>query len=371
MREMLSRESPLAPRTASPRFFSHCPAGLRGRGALARCITVVAASVGLLAQGADLAAANPLPKARRLPIAKLETTRAVPLGELASNSTYERWLGLEPPPEGEAGDDSGGGAAPEDDLARAQELFAEGSALYETADYAGAIDAWTQAYALVPAVPGNADIRTKLIYDIAAAQEKAFEIDRRRDHLEQARVLFATYLENIDSLGLAMVDLERERGAAQSRLDQLVARLEQFDKEEERRLREERAASRRRASPGVPMIALGSVAVTVGVGGTALLTAGAVIGAQANDISGVPVSDLEARQAQFERGRMGNTMLIAGAAVGTLGIGAGVALLVIGVRRRDAARAQKNARAEGRRQEVMVAPAFGGRDVGLVLSGRF
>ena len=68
-------------------------------------------------------------------------------------------------------------------------IFRRGQAKYETADYNGAIELWTEAYALVDSTPENASIKALLIYNLAQAHSKAYEIDGDPIHLKQAQQL--------------------------------------------------------------------------------------------------------------------------------------------------------------------------------------
>ena len=63
------------------------------------------------------------------------------------------------------------------ELERAQALHQRGSTLFDSADYAGAIEAFTEALTIVPNVEGSEWIRLSLLYNIASAHERAYKID--------------------------------------------------------------------------------------------------------------------------------------------------------------------------------------------------
>ncbi len=88
------------------------------------------------------------------------------------------------------------------------------------------------------------------------------------------------------------------------------------------------------------------------------MAGGMVMGSQANDISALEPTQLQERQDQFDRGRTGNTLAIAGGVVGGVFLATGVALLVVGKQRQS-------------KKQTALAPALGPGFAGLQLSGRF
>ena len=72
-----------------------------------------------------------------------------------------------------------------DPLAEAQALYDKGRAKFETADYHAAVELWTEAYALVPDTADGGQTKVLLIYNIATAREKAFEIDGELSQLRE------------------------------------------------------------------------------------------------------------------------------------------------------------------------------------------
>lgn len=80
-------------------------------------------------------------------------------------------------------------ATREDPQARVGALINAGQALFDTADYAGAIDHWTAAYARLPDAPHLAAARNLLAYQIAQAHIEAFAVDPQTSHLRKAERL--------------------------------------------------------------------------------------------------------------------------------------------------------------------------------------
>src|SRR5687768_1890321 len=61
--------------------------------------------------------------------------------------------------------------------AKISALAQEAQTRFETADYAGAIELWTQAYAALPNEPAYDKRRNVLAYQIAQACVEAYELD--------------------------------------------------------------------------------------------------------------------------------------------------------------------------------------------------
>lgn len=104
-------------------------------------------------------------------------------------------------------------------------LYDEGKARYETLDYEGAIDLWTRAYAKVPPSEANAAIRNNLVYNIATAQEKAFELDGDVTHLRQARGLLERYLEDHKALYGDSKEAKSETDKVETRIASLDRKI--------------------------------------------------------------------------------------------------------------------------------------------------
>jgi len=107
----------------------------------------------------------------------------------------------------------------DDPMSRVASLINGGQALFDTADFTGAIDKWTQAYA---ELPDSADIltaRNLLTYQIAQAHIEAHAIDGQPTHLRKAERLLSRYIE-----GLAPEEAEA-RASAELLRDKLRAQI--------------------------------------------------------------------------------------------------------------------------------------------------
>lgn len=113
-------------------------------------------------------------------------------------------------------------------MAESRRLYERGKARFDTFDYAGAVDLWTQAYAKLPA--DEASVRNSMVYNIATAQEKAFEIDENVGHLRQAVKLLETYIANYKALYPANEETRAEVEKAENRIATLEERIEQAER---------------------------------------------------------------------------------------------------------------------------------------------
>jgi hypothetical protein len=103
----------------------------------------------------------------------------------------------------------------------------------------------------------------------------------------------------------------------------------------------------------------GAVTMAAGVGASSMIVVGAVGGQQAREDSKNPEYSEEQRQRIDERGRTMNAVFIAGLVATPVLVGAGAAMLGVGLHRRQ------------RRGVTAVAPSVGPNFAGLTLSGRF
>lgn len=276
----------------------------------------------------------------------------------------------EPPPED-----------PESDTAKAESIFRRGQTKYETADYIGAIDLWTEAYGLVASTPENAAIKALLIFNLAQAHVKAFELDEDAIHLKQARSLLDSYRASLD---LLYEDDAAARAEEQGKVDEKLAEIaKKLDEVEAAKTKAEPEPEPEpesepepgidlppdRAKPGNPLLFAGIGIAALGVvGGGVAMTLGGVMGANANDIGDLDPLDLDAREEQFARGMRGNALLITGAVVAGVLIPTGIALIAVGASRNAKAREGK---ASARARVPSIAPGFGPGQAGVVLRGRF
>jgi hypothetical protein len=266
-----------------------------------------------------------------------------------------------------------------DPLSDAQRLYDRGKAKFETADYADAIELWTEAYAIVPETPESSQIKVLLIYNIAAAREKQFEVSRDPAELRQAAILLQSFEDSITALYGEGPEAEAERAKVQERRAAIEVQLREAEaalaREGEGDGDGEQTEPSTPPEPSTPnddgeaparggrgLVIGGAVAAGLGVGGLGLMAAGLGMGARSNDISDLEPGDIDGRRDRFDRGRTGNTLAIAGGVAGGVLLVAGAVLLGIGVPRLEAGK---------RGSTVALVPAPLRSGTGLVLHGRF
>jgi tetratricopeptide (TPR) repeat protein len=267
--------------------------------------------------------------------------------------------------------------------AEAETMFRRGQAKYETADYNGAIELWTEAYALVESTPETASIKALLLYNLAQAHVKAYELDEDAVHLKQAQQLLQSFRNNLSLLYEDKAQLDEETKKVDERLAEIETMLaaskppepedEPADEppapevvEPEPQPAPEDAGD---ARPGKPLIIAGGVLLGLGVGAGVISIVGAVLGSGANDIADLDPADLTAREQQFGTGRTGNALAIAGAVGAGLLLPIGGALIGVGAKRNGKAKSTT-----ALLQRTRLGASFGGawgNGGGLTISGRF
>jgi tetratricopeptide (TPR) repeat protein len=279
--------------------------------------------------------------------------------------------------------DAGDEPPPTDDpeLARAKELFDAGVARYTAADYEAAVDLWLQAYALIPPSYENRLILAELIYNVARAQQKWFEIDKDIKHLRQAREILDRYLDEVNELyPPEQVELEQER--IQEQIDELDKRIEEWEAEQKRREAElaermrpkfDEAADQREEKRNKAMIGAGAGLTALGAGGVGMFVTGLIMAGSADESVGdFPLeADIAARETAIARGRAGNVLMLTGALAGAVFLAAGAPLLGVGL---SAEKKRKQRRADAGLETARIehlAPLWIPGGVGVGVGGRF
>ena len=115
-------------------------------------------------------------------------------------------------------------------LEEAKALHQRAQARFDTADYDGAVEAWTDAY---EALPSDATgMRPFILYNIATALEKAYEIHRDVAQLRQARILLERFEASIPEVYLDAEEAAQERDRVQARLRALDEKIRAHEGEE-------------------------------------------------------------------------------------------------------------------------------------------
>jgi hypothetical protein len=279
-------------------------------------------------------------------------------------------------------------AAPARDgiLDRVSQLAQEGQTRFETADFAAAIDLWTQAYGVLPDEPKYSKRRNVLAYQIAQACLEAYTLDPKQlSYLRKAERLFDTYLATIDPKDRTTrtrvegtltelrekIRLAEEREAAAEAAAREEARVAAADAQarSDERTRDEAArqdTTPRRADPDRSRPLLIAGGVLLGSGGALLgvmgygLAWGARVDRDGAKLKTDGVTDPQRYIELRADGYTANKLAIATAAIGgTLAI-VGIGLLAAGAASRKRAR-----------NAVALAPSWQPGGAGLTLTGRF
>lgn len=252
--------------------------------------------------------------------------------------------------------------AKDDPLAKVSALAQQAQTRFETADYSGAIDLWTQAYATLPDEPAYAAQRSVLAYQIAQACVEAYAIDPNLVYLRKAERLFDSYRETIDPADKETAEdvqktldelrekiREAEARAAASGDAAVQAEIEAAERERaekaareeaERRRQEEAAAGKRRA--GLEREARRYKGLTIAGAGVAawgaaalgVMAFGLARGAKVDDRGDAAVAAGDPDQAELQelrqQGTTANKLAIGFGAAGGALILTGVGLVAAG-----------------------------------------
>jgi hypothetical protein len=248
-----------------------------------------------------------------------------------------------------------------------EELYAQGQEKFDAGEYGDAGDLWAQAVRSLPENKDNSATRQTIMNLALDAYLRAYRNDDDRSHIDDAKALVDEYEASLAGAPLSS-DIASEKGKVEDILAELAAK----DAEVETDTGEEVETDTGEVEPdtdplpvgndkpGRPLVIGGAVMIGVGGAGIGLLLGGVIgsLRAQADfdsTESGTPEHE-DARK----KGKTMNILAISGAVVAPLFLGAGVALLVIGLRRNKQASSS-----------VMVLPEAGPNYAGFGISGRF
>lgn len=83
---------------------------------------------------------------------------------------------------------------------RARELHERAQTRYEMFDYMSAIDLWMEAYRILKADESTREVRNAIVWNIASARIKAYEVDKDVTHLHQGLLLLRKYLQEFTEM---------------------------------------------------------------------------------------------------------------------------------------------------------------------------
>jgi tetratricopeptide (TPR) repeat protein len=257
----------------------------------------------------------------------------------------------------------------------ARSLYHEGSTLFEAADYEGAIEKFTEALSLV----GDEDqddmhVRLTLLFNIASAHVRQYEIDQDVEHLRQALALFRRYKEFTQKHGDLGEELDIE--ARLSRVEHMLAEVEEADEvaptpapvepEPEQSSTDEGLEWQKARKTGTGLVVAGSLAT---VGGAVL----AVVGSRLEPRARGQVDELADMGVPFDHPawQEGDEFIAQQQRQGTVMIGAGVAVSLVGLVGVGVGSYYLVKSKKLREHEVSIAPAWGSGTAGIQIGGRF
>lgn len=264
-------------------------------------------------------------------------------------------------------------------------LAQEAQTRFETADFAGAIELWTQAYAAMPDEPAYDKRRNVLAYQIAQACVEAYELDPQLVYLRKAERLFDNYLKTIsakDKVTTAKVQgtldelrekirVAEEREAAEKQAaaeaaeragpedeEQAAPKADEAEAEDRRTVAEREAKkSRGLTIAGGTLTGAGAIVLGVMAYG---LAQGARADRDGEAAKADGVTDPAVYRDLLDQGMAANRLAIATAVAGGILVVTGIGLLGAG------AAGQQRAR-----RELGLAPTWLRGGAGIVLQGRF
>lgn len=222
--------------------------------------------------------------------------------------------------------------ASETPLTLARRLYDEGTVAYSASDYDQAIEKFTAALRIISTqdVDVGADTRALLLYNLATAHRKAYEMSRALEHLRKAIDLYDRIEREAPDAGYSADTVMQARDAR--------AALEPTLREQEAKAAAAQRAANARPVDPVPrrLILSGATLTGVGVASSALWIAGIALGLGANrDIEATSRPSQAAGRADlFDRGHQADALAISGAVVSSVLVTAGIALLAAGIARK-------------------------------------
>ena len=116
-------------------------------------------------------------------------------------------------------------AAEDPALTEAKGLYKEGEIKFQTADYEEALALWKRAFAILPDGDEHRSIRHALVYNIAEAHSRAYEVSRNPTHLRKAKILLDTYRADHRALYGDDPDAVKERSEVDDRIAELDKKI--------------------------------------------------------------------------------------------------------------------------------------------------
>ena len=232
---------------------------------------------------------------------------------------------------------------------QAQALFEEGVTLYKMSEYTGALEKFAEAFKYSARIEDDGmrgRVLHALQFNLARAHVKTYSLDQDVLHLRQAVDLLEKYLEN--SAGL------RVDGEAEALMAEAKAELARRD-------RNARGGSSSPPAPGRALKVGGYTSLGVAAAGLGIMVGGLVMAKRADGEDAAAKTAVQLEEAE-RRGKLGNTLSVAGAVTAGVCAAVGATLVVLGTRA---------ARRDGAAARVWLRPSAGAALTGVQVGGRF
>jgi hypothetical protein len=245
-----------------------------------------------------------------------------------------------------------------------EDLYTQGQEKFDAGEYGNAADLWAQAVRALPENPDNSATRQTIMNLALDAYVRAYRADEDRSHVDEAKALLDEYEASLEASGGA---LGSEIASEKAKVEDILAELAAAEKPEDEPEDEPDPQPDTDVpvytdeKPGQGLVIGGAVMLGVGAAGLGLMIGGLVGGGNAQKAFDTSMPGSAERETIEKRGQTMNILAITGGVVGGVFLGAGIALLVVGLQRNKAARLRN----------VMVLPEVGPQYAGFGLSARF
>ena len=242
-----------------------------------------------------------------------------------------------------------------------EELYTQGQDKFDSGEYGAAGDLWAQAVRTLPESPDNSATRQTLMNVALDAYLRAYRSGEDRVHIDNAKALLDEYEGSLTEAG---TELTPEIASEKGKIDDILANLAAAEKPDEPKpeVVENNDPPQEvfvDEKPGQGLVIGGAVMIGVGAVGAGLLVGGLVGGGAAQKSFDAATPFTPERDAARTRGQTMNALSITGGIVAPVFLGAGIALLVVGMKRNK----------DARLRNVMVLPAAGPDYAGVGFSG--
>ncbi|GEM_PF-1203969 len=269
-------------------------------------------------------------------------------------------------------------AVPPSTHEQAQELHERAQTRYEMFDFVQAIDLWMEAYRLLKADESTREIRNAIVWNIATARIKAYEVDKDVRHLHQGLLLLRKYLQEYVALYGTEPEAAAEKAKIETKLQELSSLINAAQPDEPVPSAPfpektpptvastpattpppvtDRQSPQRKGKLG-PLTIAGISSIVVGLGFAGLMTAGLVRATQVHQ----DFEDKPDERGELEvKGNQANTMGVAGMIGAGVFIATGVTLIIV----------DRVKRKKGSHTALVPVPTIGPGFAGASWSARF